>query len=739
MMRTRIWLLLFLLLCSVGVSVFADGEEQEIDITAEKVEYDQNTRMAYAEGKVVIVKGDVRLVADKARYNQENQDMFADGNVRLTSGDREWIGDSLFYNFQTRALHLDVSRAKAGEIYVQSQSVRESGTNAYASAQGYLTTCDYPEPHYRLTYRRLVIYPDDRIVGYHAVLKAGPVPLFYWPYFQKKVGDDHMPLSLRPGVSSRYGAYLLMAYEWGVSKEVTLTPRLDIRERRGIGGGLQMDYDAGEWAQGTFRGYYASDPDPRDKKDTLFNKATPSAAVDTEDFDTNRYRLDWAHKTSPLDTVEVMLKADYLSDPDVVEDYFRGEYRKEIQPDTFADVTYTGESFTAGMLARPNVNEFFTKTERLPEASWSFVRTPLGASGVFYEGDNTVGYLNREFADTYTAALPRPKDYNTIRGDSFHQVVYPKLFFGWLSIVPRAGGRVTYYSRTATPGTDDTVRGVFNTGAEASFKLSHVYDTGSERFDIHGLRHVITPSLNHAYVTITRNDDPRNLFPFDTIDAFDPLATATPPLKRYSRRTETTRFNPVDFPAYNAVDAIDYENVFRVGLRNQLQTKREGKPYDLVDLFVFSDLHVDPRKDQDTELFGDLEIRPVKWMAIDTEARWSFDREDLLDLNAEVRLLQQDRWSFGIGQRYLRNDNHQIAADFRYALNENWAFAVIERFDIDRGKLDEQEYTIYRDLHCWALALTVNYRSEEVGADEFEVRLVMTLKAFPRLYLPVGN
>ena len=34
---------------------------------------------------------------------------------------------------------------------------------------------------------------------------------------------------------------------------------------------------------------------------------------------------------------------------------------------------------------------------------------------------------------------------------------------------------------------------------------------------------------------------------------------------------------PVDFPAYNAIDSVDSQNVVRLGLNNRLQTKRNGQ------------------------------------------------------------------------------------------------------------------------------------------------------------------
>src|SRR5205823_15018497 len=95
-------------------------------------------------------------------------------------------------------------------------------------------------------------------------------------------------------------------------------------------------------------------------------------------------------------------------------------------------------------------------------------------------------------------------------------------YFGWLSIVPRAGFRATYYNETRdlgktlfTPSSDplipdflvpdntplrldgDKTRTVFNAGVEASFKISRAWEAvQSSALGLDGLRHVIQPFTN---------------------------------------------------------------------------------------------------------------------------------------------------------------------------------------------------------------------------------------------------
>jgi hypothetical protein len=53
--------------------------------------------------------------------------------------------------------------------------------------------------------------------------------------------------------------------------------------------------------------------------------------------------------------------------------------------------------------------------------------------------------------------------------------------------------------------------------------------------------------------------------------------------------------------------------------------------------------------------------------------------------------------------------------------------------------LDEQEYTLYRDLHCWSVSFSFRYRSEEVGPDEAQFWIAFSLKAFPQLHAHLGQ
>jgi LPS-assembly protein len=181
----------------------------------------------------------------------------------------------------------------------------------------------------------------------------------------------------------------------------------------------------------------------------------------------------------------------------------------------------------------------------------------------YYESASSAGYYRQFFAATNNnlfSATNRPPAYSAARADTFHQLLLPWTFFNWLNVTPHAGGRFTWYSRESGPGgtNDETDRAVFNTGVETSFKVSQLWAGATNSLlDIDGLRHIIEPSVNYVFV-------PRPTTPLSQLPQFD---SASPSLLLL----------PIQFPDYDNIDSIDSQNVIRFGLRNALQTKRDGQ------------------------------------------------------------------------------------------------------------------------------------------------------------------
>jgi hypothetical protein len=160
---------------------------------------------------------------------------------------------------------------------------------------------------------------------------------------------------------------------------------------------------------------------------------------------------------------------------------------------------------------------------------------------------------------------------------------------------------------------------------------------------------------------------------------------------------------------------------------------------------LFTDWRLNTLPGQSTfsDAFSDLELRPFRWLAFNSEVRYDLD-EGMLDISDNrIVLTPNDTWSLTLGHRYVRDNalvnppvddpgNNLFFTTLYYRFNENWATRINFQFEARDGTLEEQYYTIYRDLRSWTAALTFRVRENRSGPADYTVALTASLKAFPR-------
>ena len=679
------------------------------------------------------------IIADRGRLDQTTGEIFAEGGVTLQNQDRVVTSDRLFYNFQTRAMQTDNFRAGQAPFFVEGTNIKGDATsNRYSAADVWLTTDDRSDPVLRLRTRHLSIVPGKYVEARGATLYAGKVPVFYFPYYRHRLDRPPNQWGLTPGYRSRFGLFFEGSYDWHLSDRLGGEAHLDYRTRRGWAVGLDTRYDLGQAGSGEASVYLLDDRDPAAGAGRL------SRSTDFTDRN-NRHRLSLYHSVNIRPDFTAKLVLQDQSDAFVNRDFFEGQFRRNPQPASHVEIAKHWRNFSVSLLAQPRVDEFYQTVERLPEIRVTGLRQRLGASPVFYESETSVGHFRFRPANTDLGL----HDYEAFRADTHQQLLLPHTYFGWLNVTPHAGVRLTHYGATA--GGDPALgqaggmdRSVFNTGVELSFKASSTWANASSRlFDVDGLRHIVQPLANYIYVP---EPDKR---PWE--------------LPRFDRELQTLRLRPIDFPDYNSIDNIDSRNVVRLGIRNRLQTKRNGQVDDLLNWELFTDwrLETNEREARFSDVYSDLELTPRSWLLLGSEVRFDPNDRRLNEANHTISLLPNDRWSWTLGHRYLRDLSpdelrerypydpffqQQIDADWRwgndllfsrvyYRLNEEWGFRMIHQFEASDGTMEEQSYSVYRDFSSATAGLRFRLRDHRSGKDDFSVSLVFSLKAMPSLGL----
>jgi hypothetical protein len=216
-------------------------------------------------------------------------------------------------------------------------------------------------------------------------------------------------------------------------------------------------------------------------------------------------------------------------------------------------------------------------------------------------------------------------------------------------------------------------------------------------------------------------------------------------LPQFDTLFPATRLLPIEFPDFNAIDAIDSQNVLRLSLRNKLQTKRREGIDNMLNWALYMDWRLKPRSGQKTfsDTFSDLGLKPFRWLTLDSEIRYDIGLGRLDEANHTAIIAPSDVWSVAVGHRYLRPDstfgtnsgNNLIFSSVYYRFNENWAARMSHHFEARDGTMEEQFYTLYRDLRSWTASLTLRLRDNRSQGTDYTVAVAFSLKAFPRFGL----
>jgi LPS-assembly protein len=707
--------------------------QSPVEITAEgQTRYEGG--VAIATNHVVIHYGDVAIYCEYAEYNPETHDVFIKERVRIYRGDYAFVCDRAVYNLETKRLYMaDFAGAKL-PFEMTGSNLTSFNENEYKIYDGTFTTSDSSQPDYYIRAKGIRIYPNDRIIFTNAWVFVKDIPVFWFPYLYQSLNTQSV-LLFSPGYNSTYGYFLVSDIGFPLFDHFDVILHPNYYSLRGPALGIDVNYDLGEVEQ-----------DNTLKMKTFFIEDKGANINETNlgrpPIDAGRYRISYESRTFLASDTSLVLEVNKFSDAFMLEDFFPYEFQVDPQPQTYLELIKQGDAYALSLFARYQVNDFLQTTEKLPELSWEVVRTPLFNSPIFYEATTTAGwYQLAQPVGSFFNPTQNP-DYSSFRFDTFHQLSYPNMYFGFLSIVPRAGFRVTYYSRTGdvTPGDPSLgipfgsvvyepggTRYVFNTGFDTSFKLSHVYEgVQAHWLGLDGLLHVIQPYADYSWVS-TPNIGPGKVLPYD-------------------RYLTQTYLPPIDFPEFTATDSIAGMSVLRLGVLNKFETRRDSATWQWITVDTFLDVNF--RNPYEQTYYSDIQsvvrFNPVPWLNLTEYAQipW-IDKKQFWEFNTYLTWTVTPNIDVTLLHSYLNHNPLEPKTNSTYLqtyfrINSNWGFSILEEYDQTTGRLGVQKYTVHRDLSSWIASLGLYENNNGGGKNTYGVELILTLKDLPKYGFPVN-
>ncbi len=814
-------------------NIFEKVAKGKIDAKADKLDFVGDNLIA--SGNVLVKHLDTRIYADKAVINQGSKDIEIIGNVRFIDRKRSEteIEDDQFKKFQenpdVKVRLIEKVIKPTGKVMLRVELVREDlswtasraegnlatgffkiddfagnytffyieGKTAERDSEGIIrvrdaeiSTCEYlkeDHEHYSISAASAVLTPveKDRKIdfyadkgrysmwAYYCWLRLGGVALIPAPVLYKPADNSGWGIQVVGGHDSDWGYFLLTRKKFKIADypNTTLALQADYYSERGFATGTEIIARTRD-SYTEFFVYGMNDrapygPDEDGSED--FDEST--RRLENDEF---RYDLRLSHLNHLTPRLDFRGHIEKISDIDFLDHYFVQRFEQDPQPATFASLEYQFDRAIASAYIRPRINSFYSVVETLPEFRLDFPRQELH-DNIYYQGETSIARLKtrwRDYDKVRTAGNGvDPGDYRSLRLDSLHMLYYP-LTFDWLNLIPRAGVRLTYYRKSSDRQIDnDDLLTLFavdspdgrpggsvvnydddggeqwrftgEVGIEANTKIYRSWqDAKSAYWEIDGLRHVAVPYINYVFI-------PRPTENRDEIYYFDDI------------------------------DRIHEQNFIRLGLKQRLQTRREGykksEIYEWASLENFIDFHF--KRDDGFRHLGELgtklKFHPIPELTFTMDAlfdtglsnehdvetrrgrrttsrkglRWQGLNELSATLDYQIRedihtwlsysyqdaYRQRSIYSMGsslaeinsgtsFSRTFNRNQTVTAGIEFPIPIDDKTNAELEATYDFEAGYIRENRARLIRNLHCWEAAIEVAQRRRKDHQDEKETK-----------------
>ena len=668
-------------------------------------------------GNVAIRHKGFELRADRIRYNTQTGDAVASGDVSLVGEDGTlWKGEELAVNLREKA-----GAAKSVDLYTRPFRVLAGGgafdaagtpDQIYEIENATLTTCTNEPGHFHWSVgaARARIVPGDSVSARGVVPRLFGVPFFYVPWYWKDL-ERHYGFRFQPGYKHSWGPFLLSSYKLPILRDkaekefIDSYTAADVRGDRGWAFGEKLAWEFGnKESKGYVSGYWM--PDDDDPPEQMY----PADADE-------RYRIRLEHSWNATDRDQVLVQGLYVSDTRFMKDFFREEWREMTEPDNYATWTHYGDAFTGGLSARARLNDFYGQVERLPEAWFSLNSVELGETGIYLENDDSLAYLRRVYPEGSSS-----EDYEAFRGDAEFLLSRPRKYFGFLSVVPRAGWRGTYYDTTYDTITSHSIATTATTNEWGEVSWESKETETVERFDDgSGFRSIfeIGAEVSTRAYGYWLGDDGTE------------WRHVVEPYMDWTLRAKPN-FRPPELPQFDKVDALDKQNTVRLGYRQRWQTRREdGTPREFAYLDLWSDLNLDAEDDEEavTDFGWDARHYPSDWMRLQSKGIYDND-EGELDRADVVLTSWHDIFRCDVEYLWRNDRNNLFTGSVTWHPNETWAFNLFGRYEFETSQVEEVGGWIQHAWDCIAIRLIASvepgYENEDGSNEEDDWRITLT-------------
>ena len=201
---------------------------QTIELQADYIELDLNTKEVYAEG-----------IPDSAEVVQ--------GSPVFKDGEEEFECKNLRYNFESQKGIITDIKTQQGDGYVHSERTKKIDANSFILKKGVYTTCDADHPHFYLRMTKAKVISNKKIITGPAYLVLEDFPIYFpmipFGFFPNSPSYSSGIIIPTYGEEQNRGFFLREGgYYWAASQYFDLTLKGDIYSKGSWGTNVSTTY-----------------------------------------------------------------------------------------------------------------------------------------------------------------------------------------------------------------------------------------------------------------------------------------------------------------------------------------------------------------------------------------------------------------------------------------------------------------------------------------------------------------
>jgi len=644
--------------------------------------------------------------------------LYAEGHVTIYFEDRIFRASRVFYDLtDSRAIIFDARISTVIErevrrrgtvrtpLFFRANLVRQLSVGRLVAYDAIVTNCEFAEPHVFLRTEKLNVdktRAGTQVTGHNVTFRVNDVPLLWWPYFTWNLDDDIILKRLRYKSTSDFGTTVMTSWDlfdsglfnwitfndgqYAIGDLVDAAFSVDFYGDRGLGLGLEAEYDVAagtiadwwDWpTYGTLATYYIQDRES-DRDEDIFG-----FPLDKE----HRGRVHWMQRTWLTPDTNLDFEFTWLSDEAFLDTFFERDEREEKVQENLAYLKHQQENWALWVLGKFRVNDFRDVTELLPQVGLNVIGRSLFWDYATFFSASQAAWIRNMPPDGMGL-----DSHSAFRTDSVYELDVP-LALGPVKFVPYTGVRLSSFDDT--PGGDSLRRIGGEFGVRGSTRFHRTFDVTSRLLDVDGLRHVVVPDFDYRNVFAVSRD-PDEFYPFDEVEHYDSF------------------------------------EVFRLGIRQRLQTHRRRKTLlgasgpRSMNMMLFDveiDYFPEPDRDNYGDAFGTLDYNYV-WNITDPVSLFADGEIEVNDgwqteiANVGVRVNRSPNFTFFVGNRYIRAARSTaLTCGADYRINPKWRVRPFLQYDFERNTMLQERIILERTFHKWVLELVASYD----GSDEDRV------------------